>query len=480
MTMDPEKQEKVKPFRLVKYFTFTSLIFIFIGTVALAFANIQWARQMQLKKSEAYALSIIDNLNRQIFTQFILPAALKYGKIQLREKEQFDWMDTVVRSTLHSFKVEMIHIYDLKNVISYSFDPSLVGKKNVGGAAYEDARKGKVSSKLAHRGSFIEIFTGFPKESTLTTISPLRAQMPLSKISGPVAGVIEIVQDLSEDYHAIFRFQIRVLSTSAVVMGILFLIMLNIVRRGEGIIEARARERIRLKEQLSRAEHLSSLGEMVAAVSHEIRNPLGIIKSSADLLKKKQAAVGNMNALPDIIVEESTRLNAIITDFLNFARPKTPNLSPCRLEEVIEKTVQFLGYQLEQQGCRVETRFAEGLPEILADAAMLHQAFLNLLINALQAMPQGGTVRVTVASKAKRMIVAIEDDGPGVPEEFLSKIWSPFFTTKEKGTGLGLGIVKAIVESHEGRIRIENRSAGGAVVTLDLPVRPEVAAWKPS
>lgn len=480
MKMDPEKQEKVKPFRLVKYFTFTSLIFIFIGTVALAFANIQWARQMHLKKSEAYALSIIDNLNRQIFTQFIIPAALKYGKIQLRDKEQFEWLDNVVRSTLHSFKVEMIHIYDMKNVISYSFDPTLVGKKDIGGAAYEKAQEGKVTSKLTHRGSFIEIFTGFPQESRLTTVSPLRAQMPLSKLSGPVGGVIEIVQDLSQDYHAIFRFQIRVITTSALVMGALFLILLFIVRRGEGIIEARSQERIRLKEELSRAEHLSSLGEMVAAVSHEIRNPLGIIKSSAELLKKKQTVAGNMNALPDIIVEEATRLNTIITDFLNFARPKVPNLSPCRVEEVIKKTVQLLAVQLEQQGCRVESRFQEALPEILADADMLHQIFLNLLINALQAMPEGGVIRVAVTAQDKRVTVIIEDDGQGIPPEFLSKVWSPFFTTKEKGTGLGLGIVKTMVESHEGTIRIENKPAAGAAVTLVLPVRPENAPWKPS
>ncbi len=480
MKMDPEKQEKVKPFRLVKYFTFTSLIVIFIGTVALSFANIQWARQMQLKKSEAYALLIVDNLNRQIFTQFIIPAALKYGKIQLRDKEQFEWMDNVVRSTLHSFKVDMVNIFDMRNVISYSFDRRLVGKKNIGGAAYEAAVQGKVTSKLAHRGSFIEIFTGFPKESKLTTVSPLRAQMPMSKLSGPVGGVIEIVQDLSEDYHAIFRFQVLVLTTSAAVMGGLFLALVFIVKRGEKIIEARALDRIRLKERLSRAEHLSSLGEMVAAVSHEIRNPLGIIKSSAELLKKKQAAAGNANALPDIIEEEATRLNAIITDFLNFARPKVPNLTLCRVEEVLEKTLQFLSLQMEQQGCRVETFFHKGLPEILADADMLHQAFLNLLINAVQAMPKGGTIRVEVFFQEKRVTVAIEDEGLGVLPEFMPKVWSPFFTTKEKGTGLGLGIVKTIIESHEGTIRIENRPQGGAAVTAVLPVRPEGSAWKPS
>ncbi len=111
---------------------------------------------------------------------------------------------------------------------------------------------------------------------------------------------------------------------------------------------------------------------------------------------------------------------------------------------------------------------------------MLHQVFLNLFINAIHAMPRGGTIWVTVAAKEKHLQVVIEDEGEGIPPEFLSRVWSPFFTTKEKGTGLGLGIVKSVVESHEGTVRIENRAAGGTTVILVLPVRPENAAWKPS
>ena len=127
-------------------------------------------------------------------------------------------------------------------------------------------------------------------------------------MSGPVLGVVEIVQDLSEAYHTIFRFQVLVVSTSALVMLVLMLVLIYVVKRGESIIERRAQERLRLKEQLSRAEHLSSIGEMVAAVSHEIRNPLGIIRNSSELLKKKISAVDPSNPIPDIIIEESTRL----------------------------------------------------------------------------------------------------------------------------------------------------------------------------
>ncbi|MFC1816957.1 histidine kinase dimerization/phospho-acceptor domain-containing protein, partial [Thermodesulfobacteriota bacterium] len=329
-------EKSVKPFRLVKYFTFTSLIVIFVGTVVLSVLNTHWARTMQRKKSEDYASVLVENLNRQVFVQFLIPVFIKFGKIQLRDKEQFERMDKVVRTTLHSFKVDMVNIYDMGNIISYSFDRSLIGQENVGGAGYQNALRGNATSKLVQRGNFWEIQLGIPKESKIITFAPLRAERPLSILAGPVLGVVEIVQDLSAEYHAIFRFQIRVISTYAVVMGVLFLVLLFVVKRGESISEKRALERLRLKEQLSRAERLSSLGEMAAGISHEIRNPLGIIRSSAELMKKKMAAVDSSNMIPNVIVEETNRLNDIITDFINFAKPKKPDLIYGRVEDVLE------------------------------------------------------------------------------------------------------------------------------------------------
>ena len=463
------KEEKVKPFRLVKYFTFSSLVLIFLGTIILSFLNTYGARTMQQEKSEEYARLLIENLNHQVFLQFIIPVALKFGKIQLREKEQFEILDKVVRSTLHSFKVDMVTIYDMKNTVSYSFDQELIGKKGVGGKGYQEAVSGKSTSKLLKRGNWAEILFGLPKDSRLVTIAPLRAEKPLSVMSGPVLGVIEIIQDLTQDYKTIFDFQIRVILTSTVVMGVLFFVLLLIVKRGENIFEKRAQERIRLKEQLSRAEHLSSLGEMVAVISHEIRNPLGIIRSSSELLKKKVAAYDPNNSIPSVIIEESTRLNNIITDFLEFAKPRRPQLAACKIENVIEKNITFLESQIEAEGYIVESNIENSLPEITADADMLYQAFLNILINAMQAMPEGGRIYINVSSANNMVTVSIDDEGIGIPEGHLEKIWDPFFSTKEKGTGLGLGIVKNIIESHGGIVQITNRPDGGARVTVELP-----------
>ncbi len=467
-------EEKVKPFRLVKYFTFTSLIVIFIGTLVLSFLNTHWAKTMQQKKSEDYANLLIENLNHQVFLQFIIPVAFKFGKIQLSDKKQFERMDKVVRSTLHSFKVDMVNIYDMDNTISYSFDHSVIGKENSGGKGYEDAILGKSTSNLIQSGNWFRILLGFPQDSRLITIAPLRAEQPLSRISGPVLGVVEIVQDLTDDYKTIFDFQIRVITTSSVVMGALFLALLFVVKRGESIIEKRAQERLKLKEQLSRAEHLSTLGEMVAGISHEIRNPLGIIKSSSELLKKKMASYDPSNSIPDIIIEESIRLNYIITDFLNFAKPRIPNLIACDVEAVLEKNINFLASHIEKEGYTVEKYYDNNIPEITADSDMLYQAFLNILINAMQAMPEGGKIHVAIQSADNTVKIFFEDEGEGIPQDLMEKIWDPFFTTKAKGTGLGLGIVKNIIESHSGSVQISARPGAGARVKVELPVKQGV------
>lgn len=464
-------EEKIKPFRLVKYFTFSSLIVILLGAVVLSFLNTYWARRMLLQKNQEYAQLLIANLNHQVYLQFLIPAAIKYrGNIQLSDKDQSERMDTVVRSALHGFEVDLVNIYDMEDVLAYSYDNSLVGRKNMGGAGYQKALAGRSSSKLVQRGNFLAILLGIPRESKLITFSPLRAEQAISRISDPEPyGVVEIVQNLSEDYKAVFSVQTLVIITSSVVMGLLFLILRLVVKRGEGIIERRAQERLRLKEQLNRAERLSSLGEMVAGISHEIRNPLGIIKSSAELLKKKMDAIDAGNRIPEIIVEEAGRLNDIITDFLNFARPRIPDLTPCRVDDIVKKNIAFLSPQIEAQGYAIQTYYRDNIPEIMADTDMLYQAFLNILMNAMQAMPTGGDLFVYIRVVDDKVKILFEDTGDGISDDILEKVWDPFFTTKDKGTGLGLGIVKNIIEQHGGSIQIQNRDGGGARVTLELP-----------
>ena len=174
----PDAEEKVKPYRLLKYFTFTSLVLVFIGALILSALFTHGLRSINRTKSEDYARLLIANLNHQVFYQFNIPVAWKYEKIQLRNKEQFELMDSVVRNALHGFQVDMVHIYNKSNIISYSFDPSQMGKENEGGAAYQKALAGETTAELVQRGSFWEILLGIPKEVKIVTFAPLRAENP--------------------------------------------------------------------------------------------------------------------------------------------------------------------------------------------------------------------------------------------------------------------------------------------------------------
>ncbi|RLB90839.1 MAG: two-component sensor histidine kinase [Deltaproteobacteria bacterium] len=468
--MEPKNAERIKPFKLVKYFTFSSLIIILFGSLILSMVIAQRTEKVLLKKSEDYALLMAENLNHQVFLQFIVPAAYRYGKvIELRNKALFELLDRVVRNTLHSFNVDMVNIYDRENVIFYSFDKKLLGTKGLGGIDYQQALLARSSSRLIRTGGFWSLVFGAPEKSELRTYVPLRAEKPLSNIEGPILGVFEIIQDLSGDYRTTVHFKYRIILTSAVVMGLLFLILRHIVKRGEQIIEKRAQEQLLLKEKLSHAERLATLGEMVAAISHEIRNPLGIISSTAELLKQKMADKDQGIQLVDVIVEEAYRLNNIVSDFLSFARPRSPNLIACKVDDVLEKNLTFLDPEIKKKGYKIRKRFATDVPEIQADPGLLYQAFLNILLNAMQAMPEGGSIYIEFCAKRDSVTIIFSDEGEGIPEETLKKIWQPFFTTKDKGSGLGLPIVKNIVEGHGGTIRIENRKPKGAQVTVTLP-----------
>jgi two-component system sensor histidine kinase HydH len=176
------------------------------------------------------------------------------------------------------------------------------------------------------------------------------------------------------------------------------------------------------------------------------------------------------SSIPNIIIEESARLNNIIKDFLDFARPKIPDLHLCRVEDVIEKNIAFLTPQIEKNNITIHKEIAQYLPEIMADSAMLYQAFLNLLLNSCQALDNNGTIIIKVRYQSENIVINFIDDGEGIPDKAIKKIWAPFFTTKDTGTGLGLGIVKNMIEVHNGTISITNMELAGANVEILLPV----------
>lgn len=471
----PIIRETIRPFRLVKYFSYTGFVVILTFTLILTVIISDQGKTLVLKKSNDYALLVANNLNHQVFLQFVIPSAIRYGEIRLRDPDQFELLDAVVKSTIHGFNVDRVDIFGVEGQLLYSTDRSVIGQTRTGHQPYDDALKGKSSSILEISPGWI--LTDWNRAWILRTYMPFRAEKPLQGTVDLVLGVFEISQDLTDDYTEITRFQYYSVAISLGVSTLVFLILRQILARGESIIEQRNEERRRLEEKLHQSQRLATLGQMVAAVAHEIRNPLGIISSTAEILQNKIKTFEPKNRLAEIIVEEARRLNGIVTEFLDFARPQVPKPIKCRLEDILDKNLAFLAPSLEKE--RIEViRDYQGPESVEGDPDLLYRAFLNVFVNAVQAMPDGGQIRVKTAvsydpaAKNNQMSeVVIEDTGLGLDPAQASKVFMPFFTTKNRGTGLGLAIVKNIIESHHGTAAIEARPEGGTKLLFRLPLK---------
>lgn len=462
-----------KPFQLVKYLSLSSLMVILVCTLFLSSFISQRARTILVKKSEQYAQVAAENLNHQVFYQFTLPALIADGEIRLSRPSQFERLDKVVRNAIHGFSVEEVDIYDTEQVLTYSTQQEKIGSREELGEPFRKALEGESSSYLESRGASFLGFEWGGSQRQLKTYLPMQVERPMTWQRGKVLGVFEITQDVTEDYQTIQRFQWIVVSSSLLFVGILFVTQFLIAKRAERILTLRAAERRRLEERLHQAERLAALGEMVAGVSHEIRNPLGIIRSTAELLHHR-IEHERQKRLTGIIVEEATRLNDILTEFLDFARPKTLRVFPCRMEEIVEKNLQTIEAECQHRGILLERHYETGGCVMQADPDLLYRAIVNLLANALQAMPEGGVLRVFTARLSgrggQRVELRIQDSGPGIPVELHHKIFNPFFTTREKGTGLGLAIVQSIIASHHGDIEVESRVGEGTSIIMRVPL----------
>ncbi len=225
-----------------------------------------------------------------------------------------------------------------------------------------------------------------------------------------------------------------------------------------------------------RSERLAALGQLSAGLAHEIRNPLGVIKGSAEMLTQKlQASDELARELAGYISTEVNRLSALVTEFLDFARPLHAQPQPADLTALLDRVIDIVAARWKGKPVQVERQYASGLPLVPLDESLCEQAFLNLVQNAYEAMEEnGGTLRVEVHPATKEGHDGVElrlaDTGPGVPEKLREEIFNPFVTTKKTGVGLGLSIVSKIIDGHHGSIRVENAPGGGAIFTLFFPL----------
>jgi len=222
--------------------------------------------------------------------------------------------------------------------------------------------------------------------------------------------------------------------------------------------------------QVERSQKLSLVGQIAAGVAHEIKNPLASIKGAADILSDDAASPAERSEFRDILQGEVRRIDGTVREFLDFARPRETRLERLDLGEALRIVARQTEAQARQQGVAVETELQPNV-FVAGDPEKLHQMVLNLLLNAIEASPSGRSVTLRLLVDPRdRARVEVSDQGSGIRPENTERVFEPFFTTKPSGSGLGLAVVKTIVDAHQGQIEITNRESGGTTVSVVLPI----------
>ncbi len=242
-------------------------------------------------------------------------------------------------------------------------------------------------------------------------------------------------------------------------------------------------------QQMERAAKLASLGEIISGIAHEIKNPLAGISCAVQVFRSELEENDGRKAVTNEILNQVNRLDRTVKDLLSFAKPKPPQFLPSRISSIMEKALFFIYTEAKKQNIVIETCVERDIPDIPVDPDQMQQVFLNIIINAIQAMPGGGVLALSISERAyqeltdeikhplgsgKIMAVAFKDTGKGIAQEDLEFIFTPFFTKKSKGTGLGLSISRKIVQEHGGEITVKSELGKGSTFTIYLPINKQV------
>ncbi|WP_298065758.1 ATP-binding protein [uncultured Mailhella sp.] len=467
------------PFNLAKSFSYITLVLILISSFILTLFIGRTMISMILESQEEYALLLADNINRQIFRKFTLPVTYASGRVALSDPAQYKLLDEVIQSQLHGLQLETVRMYDEHYTVLYSTDPKEVRRTDMYTAGIPLVFEGKphhfdVLSTISYARALV---TPQLKNGTflLRTVFPLTIDKDFKglRVHGeavPVLGVLEVIQDLTSSYQSTIRAQWMMIAGFLISALILFFLIQLVASRAEETLSRRMARNRQLEAQLHQAEKLASMGRVVASIAHEIRNPLGIIRSSSEfLIRRHKSEDAVQQAMLTAIYDESCRLGTTVNDFLDYARPRTPRKDDVNVPEVINKAMVFLEGEFQRQQVVIHSSLGPSLI-VKGDADLLYRAFYNILANAEQAMNGPGEIFIDSRLSADgHTVITFRDTGPGFSPEAIEKATDPFFTTKDSGTGLGLPIVQTIISSHDGKLSLSNASGGGALVTVNFP-----------
>ncbi|MDR1946174.1 MAG: two-component sensor histidine kinase [Desulfovibrio sp.] len=504
-----------RSFGVMRSLAFVAMVLTVALSVAVSVYLGNTARDTLIRKNQDFASLLASNLNNQIYRRFSLPTILFHGPIALRDPEQFKQLDQIVQSIIQDLQVDDLRIFSNDHTVTYSTNKDEPGSSEAASPSVDLAVKAEgpifdIDAAMSYSMAFFTL--SLPRDTyrmrttyrmraperlrpselseLLRVAERLNPSLPagaadrLSRLDDFSAnmGVLEFSQDFTQDMEHSVRFQQLVLAVTLLGSGMLMALLLLLVRRAERAIALRTAEEQRLLNELHQHEKLAGMGRVVAGIAHEIRNPLGIISSSAEFLLNRQGDEKSGSArILQAIYDEARRLTRTVSDFLDYARPRQPVRDSVDVVGVISQALAFLAPDI---GAREIAVLRSGDQEgalVPGDKDLLYRAFYNIMSNALQAMGSGGILSIEVrrsadaGKKVPDVILSFRDSGPGFPQEYMDKILDPFFTTKDGGTGLGLPIVNNIISSHGGSLELFNSPEGGAAARVVLPGVPAPA-----
>jgi len=345
------------------------------------------------------------------------------------------------------------------------FNENIVESINVGVMAVD------LADRIESWNSQMEVMYALPRWQALTR--------PLSEVF-PAAFVEEFYRvRQNPGIHNLYKFRLSTPTGESRILNVAIAPLVtkkfNVI--GRLIIMDDITERMELESQLSQADKLSSIGLLAAGVAHEVNTPLAVISSYAQMLAKQLQGDPQKGALLEKITRQTFRASEIVNNLLNFSRTSGTEFSEVDVNKVIADTLALLEHQFKTTKIQVQDELAGHLPLISGNAGRLQQVFLNLFLNARDAMPGGGTLRIATTN-GEGVSVVVSDTGSGIAQEHIQRIYDPFFTTKTtpregqqaRGTGLGLSVTYGIIQEHAGKIRVESRPGSGTTFYVDFPM----------
>jgi two-component system, NtrC family, sensor kinase len=344
------------------------------------------------------------------------------------------------------------------------FNENIVESINVGVLAVD------LADRIESWNSQMEVMYALPRRHALTRF--------LSDVF-PAEFIKEFARvRQSPGIHNLYKFRLPVPTGETRILNVAIapLLTKNFNVAGRLIIMDDITERVELENQLSQADKLSSIGLLAAGVAHEVNTPLAVISSYAQMLSKQVQGDERKSAVLEKITRQTFRASEIVNNLLNFSRTSGAEFAEVDVNRVITETLSLLEHQFKTSRIRVDDELAAQLPPIQGNAGRLQQVFLNLFLNAKDAMPEGGTLKIST-SNGDGVRVVVSDTGSGIAQEHIHRIYDPFFTTKsagqnghKRGTGLGLSVTYGIIQEHAGKIHVESSPAQGTTFYLDFPM----------